>query len=376
MRGKEQLLNIVEKSQLKPKLELAVNLIEELLGIKGVQATEHRITDEKDKTSIFYRFRLSQREAALLQLILVTDMDDTLSPYTKFKKDYHDSLVGRFLLALPEKTRVSASQLRDFFSLVNRVARVFPADGTHPEMYAPYLEVLMESVLWDLIGDPKKFDNILGLDEAAIRQFILKEVAIDSFNLVTEEKIKDGQAISKDYLQIKNAFDVDSIRKIVNTDILELFLQATVRAQLDIESLQNLKVTEDNYWVIATFGGLHFQLNKVLTLLMQLQQADMRMPDEILILIQGRKDSMLEDLLNRLNLSEQFKPIFVYLDDSLRQLKAVKEKLKDRVIGFFLQATQPQAKRAEEVEEREGADLVDLSKQSIGGLLASLFSKS
>jgi hypothetical protein len=92
-------------------------------------------------------------------------------------------------------------------------------------------------------------------------------------------------------------------------------------ANLSQEDLDLFDLDNSTYWVVSTFGAAEFQLEKIVNSLELMQQSGKRLPNEIMILTQGRKRLALAETL------EMHPELdWSYVDDSERQLEELSGK--------------------------------------------------
>ncbi len=313
-------------------------LIYATLGIDA-QIKAHSVVEGKRQTKA-YRIRLSNRDAHSLSLILATDFDDTLEKYTKRKEAYHQHLAD----LLREVAATSSADLTDptdiisLLGKINKIARCLPTDGTHPEYYAPKLELLMETHLLELARqNPVKFQGLSSLDVKSLREYLVQALSQQLSDVETVKELDKNDNpklyfLEKAPLTMEIDFGASNFQEI-DQELWQLFVKDMTGANLDEGEVSGMDMPEEVYWLITTFGVAQFQIRKVTAGLQKLQQQGQRLPDEIVIITQGRKDMFLQELFG--NLLHVFGKKIVYLDDSKSQLESVVAKLREKVQVFL-----------------------------------------
>jgi len=266
----------------------------------------------KDGDSAVRGFRLILQENQNAKKGLITDWDDTLENYSSRKPRYFESVYANLqeLPGLPTK-----ETFFKIFNSINKAARILNWQKIHPEQYSPLLEMVTETQLiqslvlnspdtslQELINDP---------NENTARNYIRTQIApLFGNSISTHEKY----FVENQHQSLAHTLDQKS--DLVSDAIHSSYNQAMTGANLSQEDLSLFDLDESAYWVVSTFGAAEFQLEKIVNSLELMQQSGKRLPNEIMIITQGRK---------RLALAETIKtnPDLdrIYVDDSERQLE-------------------------------------------------------
>lgn len=343
-------------------------LVEKVKAMLGVDARVmiHSIPEYNCQTKA-YRIQLSVKNAREAKIILGTDWDDTLDGYTLRKQAYHKELAKAFLSKALE-LNIEENALVNFFLLVNEICRVLPTDGTHPETYSPHLEMLVESYFLGVLEQkPKEFSNIvtrLSSNKTALRNLIKNKVFNLSSQLFLENKLEQKDGKEKYYFKELQPMtsDADFVQRPaeVREEVWRLFLKKMTENNLSVGEVAKLKLKEDVYWILSTFGNINFQIEKVLNGLAELKAHKQRIPDEIIVITQGRKGPFLMHFFEKI--LQVMGQKIVYLDDSSGQLESLLP-AKDRMT--LLQAIKAGAKRAKDKTDFAKVNLDEKSLMEI-----------
>lgn len=288
------------------------------------------------------RITLTSNDYAKYSGWLGTDWDDTCENYTERKQRLYKALSG----GLDEQTKDNFRKSSEQF---NKAARILPFGGTHPERYAPLLELMAISDLLkqfqsgefssqatELFNNPNEHFARKYIDE----RILVKLADNAEMPIIALNGIKEGKP--KIYFQEQEYFIVslDYSKKpaFVDEGVWERYKLFMASANIPEDQFGNFDINDDIYWMVTTFGEPGYQLEKIIEGLKVLKRAGKRIPDAILCFEMGRKRKFLEEF------SKRFSDRAVYLDDSLGQLEEV------RGLGMQLvHAIRPGAKRSESV---------------------------
>ncbi len=305
-----------------------------------------------NKGSKGYRIILNGNRAPLapssFKACVFTDWDDTLSPYTKRKNNYHKELSIQY-------SSVDADQQKfvTFCEAINKATRVLPSDGRHPERYSPLLEMAAESLAIQKSVDAENYISRLinddNANERVARDFIKEKVLPllgDKVYPQTEED-PNKSGVVKMYFREKQPLSADIDFKnrpdnIINS-VWSSFENNMLRGNVQSNEIGNFDLDDQTYWIVSTFGITHFQIQKVIEGLQVLQKAGKRIPNEILVYAEGRKRPIIKNIITEFKEDPRFiKPLpTFFLDDSVEQLRLIG----DLAIPIF--ARREGSKRAE-----------------------------
>lgn len=276
----------------------------------------------------------------------IFDWDDTIEPYTERKIKFWQDCVS----LIPESDDTTRQQFLRACRVINRAARVLPVNGVHPEHYSPLLELVAITDLIDAAQKgqiPEILTKLTGTltdekVEKIARSYLERNVIpkmVGSVGIKTEGQ--EGE--QKDYfIEKKNqSTSVDFKQKpaLVNENVWNSYKRRMTESNIPDSELEHFDLPDDVRFFVATFGEAGFQLEKVVKGLKTLSRHGKRLPDEIILFTRGRKDPIIEKLL------EEYPDLrFIYVDDSPRQLEGV------RRIGriVLVHAKRSQSRRSEE----------------------------
>ena len=330
--------------------------ISQILGIKAKVEGFNLLELNKELQTSAYLINLSKRDPKATEVVLITDWDDTLEKYSLRKANYHHELAQLFSLHAKDLADLDLGVLSKFFLSLNEIARCLPADGTHPESYSPYLELLAESYFLEIAQrDPNQFLKILRLTKPALRNLFKNRVLnlLPKTLLTNEFNEKKQKHYFKETETAILDIDLQQIPAQIAEPIWQLFKEAMLGNNLSAQDVENMTLGDEVYWVVSTFGAANFQIEKVLAGLAELQKNGQRLPDEIIIITQGRKDSFLRHFIE--DVAEVSGKEIYYLDDSERQLNSFAEE--DGL--HLLKAVRRGAKRAKEESKYPTVNLDD-----------------
>lgn len=282
----------------------------------------------------------------------IFDWDDTLEPYTQRKNEFYNSLIN----LLPNDKKDLGPEILEICHTINKAARILPEDGTHPEHYAPRLELIAITSLFNSIKE-NKIPELLMKEKGKLKITKHEEeiIAREFINQIVEEKLKEQISIKSEknkdnvvknyFIETRNqsiSIDFDKKPEHVDDDVWNFYHTYMAETNISKNEIKKFDLPNDVRFIVATFGEASFQLEKITNSIKELKNNGARIPDEILIFLRGRKEPIIKNVLNSYPNAK-----FVYVDDSLRQV--------ERVIGMDrivpIRAIRSGSKRENEITE-------------------------
>lgn len=301
--------------------------LQELSGGKEPKIEGMTGTDEGRHLSRAWRIVLNQNKEKISSAAIF-DWDDTLEAYTDRKRNFH---LGLLDLIGPKDSFVKENFLKSC-KFLNKVARVLPNSGVHPERYAPLFELMAENTLVDSLsagGLPNFMAEIATVsedDEAEnlARNFLQEQILPKFGGKVETIEETNGNGERKTYFRetesksVAASFDQKPIW--VSQQVWDLFKDMMTRANIPDAEFGHFDLPKDVRFLVASFGEIDFQLEKIVNGLEAVKEKGGRIPDEILVYTRGRKNPILKKIVDSfLNIQ------FIYVDDSPRQIERVAE---------------------------------------------------
>ena len=281
---------------------------------------------EGNKVSQGFRISLSEAPMTDFSRAIITDWDDTIENYSQRKPKYYTALYG--LVLETYKGKMSESEFQAICLEINRHARALNPQKHHPAQYSPLLEMVAESRLFELLSkedvaehEKSSLQRLLADPKGQARAFLQSQVLFKFGGYLTDDEDKEkGKPyfFEKQHQSLATTFDTPS--PIVNEQVWNLFVTEMTKPALSPQDVENIDLQDSDYWVISTFGGIEFQLEKVLQSLEHLKKQGKRMPNEIIITTRGRKSPFIHELVAEGDHMEWW-----FLDDSGRQFEELSE---------------------------------------------------
>jgi hypothetical protein len=321
--------------------------------------------DSSGSTSRAWRIILNNKTKGKMGAIF--DWDDTLEPYTIRKERFYRECI----VLLPE--RVERDNFVRACRAINKTARVLPVNGVHPEHYSPLLELMAITTLInptnpEAVGFIKSQTAELSPEEAeTLAREYLKNQLIDKMpeKIKIEKQGSDGK--QKEYFfEITNqstAIDFRHKPGGIDQQVWDLYKKCMTESNIPKSELDHFNLPEEFIFIVATFGEAGFQLEKIVNSLRVLSNHHVRLPDEILLFTRGRKNPILEKLIEKLSGIK-----FCYIDDSPRQLDGVS---KSTIVPVH--ARRAGARRSSEAVP-EGMIEVNMEESSLHQIVERIFS--
>ena len=272
-------------------------------------------TDTKGNTSYGIRIVFDRKLGA--KTVALMDYDDNLVNTTESKKRFVDSL----LETIPADKK---SEFSDAYVHINRAARVLPSDGTHPERYSPLLDMLAVSEAINSLTASDHEKIRLPQNETEARTFIKNVIDLQpnlTIGTKKELKIVDGVEQEKLYF-IENEEQSAGINfrkeppQNVRKDVWMNFKKNMTNVDIPENELEYFDIPDDVRFIVATFGQLDQQLEKLAKTIRRLKRKGKRIPDEIIVITDGRKEPILKQIIDASQNAQ-----CVYGDDSVNQLE-------------------------------------------------------
>jgi len=300
---------------------------------------------------------------------------------------------------------------------------MLPITGKHPEKYSSLFEMRAETLVLALLREDdngkrnliklmetvsqlvdegskeskdkaqgivrqwlaEELNNLMGKGVVDVNKLLLDEtgkyaklMGIDPNNkwvqraLVEARKPNGRQYFGEVKYQIAQVdFKADLSPEGVNPSVFQAYTREMTEAKIPKEEHSNFDVPENVYYVWMTFGEVAFQMRKVVNELIKLKEGGVRLPNEIVILTEGRKSGALESLWGKLEKIVGKTVGHGHIDDSLRQFNGF-----DPQKMAQIHALRKGAKRAEEKPDEKHivqmeADKIKKSEilRTMGGML-------
>lgn len=286
-------------------------------GAFRVELVEKEVRGEVSRAlRIFNKNGRDIRTAKVIQFI---DWDDSSENYSARKNELQDDLVEVFRgLNIPKK----------IFSLLNRVCRVLPHSEVGPRRYSEYLELVATSALQRALQKREKSTalvNFLARPTLQAAREYVQEVIRNFLAEKFETPVINGELFFvKKNNTVLSISESASLPRVVSPELTKLFQIHLTDANTTLSAHLNSLLAEDGYWVVNTFGDLVFQLEKIFNTLLLRKEKGERIPDEVLLYLDGRKIPVLEKIILQMMAEFGEKQIEI-MDDSMGQIESMLE---------------------------------------------------
>ena len=314
---------MTEQHEYRPKYKSQFELINqyksrlENLSPNGSVEIKPVFIKEGDSSVRGFRILLNKNDQAKKGLI--TDWDDTLENYSKRKPKYFTKLYE-----FVDKDKFNGiDHFKSVCAVINKAARVLNWQSINPESYSSFLEMITQTQLFkdaDQEYQSSEFRNLLeDPSENNARAYILNRIVPLLGDSITTET-KNGKLYFKETQPQSLAHALDEKHDFVSNDVWLNFNEGMTSANLSQSDMDMFDLDDLSYWAISTFGEVDFQLSKIVNSLEELKVANKRLPNEIMIITQGRKNLALKQLI-----SEKPDCEWTYVDDSNSQLESMEQ---------------------------------------------------
>jgi hypothetical protein len=350
---------IIEQYLIKLHELVGKQCINELLVARGSNGMESKA----------WRFILnSVQNPELVRIGGIFDWDDTLEPYTKRKLKFYNTLT----VLIPDSRKELSSRVIKICKALNKAARILPEDGTHPEHYSPKLDLIALTILFDSINAgklPELLENIKEQsdkenDEKIAREFIHRDVLGkfgNQIKMVSEVKKNVLKMYFREVINQSVSLNPSEKPKEVDTKIWNIYHRVMMGSNIPQNELQNFDLPLGVRFIVATFGEIGFQLEKIINSIKELKLHNQRIPDEILVFLKGRKEPIIESVVNLFPNTK-----FVYVDDSPRQLDGVVNIDRTTPIHAFRKGAKRSGERA-----HTNIKVVDMATKTLSDIILS-----
>lgn len=309
----------------------------------------------KEGDGVVRGFRIILNENKTAEKGLITDWDDTLETYSDRKTKYFAGIYKN----VDDQSLIDLAKFTEICKAINKSARILNWQKTHPEIYSPLLEMVTESQLiedFNTFSQEKTFLELLrSPSEETAHNYILN-VIVPKFSGAIELEQETKKKYFKESEHQSMAHTLEKKHRFINEEIWSEFNKAMASPNLTQEDIETFDLDDKVYWAISSFGSVEFQLKKILSSLEILAKKGKRMPDEILIVTQGRKRQALLEIRD-----EKPSIQWTYVDDSERQL----EKMKNDDMQLFI-AKRSGAKRVYEPSNFKTTNMRESLSKLIG----------
>ncbi len=313
---------------------------------------------EKGQICRGFRIRLSEPEE--IARVAMTDWDDTIEEYFSRKTLYYRALYNFFGL----QQSMNFENFQKICLAINKAARILGWQKQHPKRYSPFLEMIADTQLINhLIAESMPNDVatfIANPTNEQARQYIEQYVKplLGNYLEINQE---NGKTYFVESSHQALAIPFQENPGLIHDQVWQSFVQSMTANNLSTKDLRRIDFAANDYWIITTFGTIEFQLEKIVNALQFMKKVGKRLPNEIIVITQGRKEPFISELFTEFS----DYPCF-YVDDSLRQLQ---ELLALR--GQIFRAIRSGCPRAQEPSDL-GIREINLDEEPFSSLFANL----